>query len=94
MKLLTVILVIILIVAIVFISMQLGWNIRKREELIRQIGQVFIPGTVEADSKYFYVKLHQSDGFIEHLRIPRKDSHFDAVEGKTYTVEVVIRKWK
>lgn len=93
MKIILSILVVILVIAIVFISIQLGWNIRKREELIRTIGEVDIPGVVHGDSKYYYIEVEQSDGLREHLRVPRKEHYFN-LDQKYTGVVLSIKRWK
>lgn len=62
----------ILLVDLVATSISLGWRLRILHELKQdEGGYISLDGDVSADSRYYYIRVFESDTSVEHLRVPR-----------------------
>lgn len=65
----------ILLVAMVATSISIGWRLHILHELKQdEGGRITLDGDVSADSRYYYIRVFESDTLVEHLRVPRFNS--------------------
>lgn len=63
---------IIAIIGLTICSIALGWHLHIKEELEqKEGGRITLDGDVSADSRYYYIRVFESDTSVEHLRVPR-----------------------
>ena len=82
-----------LIIAIVACSISLGWNLHK-QHIIKQekCGYITLNGDVSADSRYYYVRVFESDTSVEHLRVPRFNAkHTLDISSHKFPVKITIK---
>ena len=55
-------------------------------------GCIFLDGDVCADSRYYYIRVFESDTLVEHLRVPRFNAeHTLDVSALKSPVKVIIK---
>lgn len=86
-----ILIIFILLVALVATSISLGW--RLRNELKQdEGGRIFLDGDVSADSRYYYIRVFESDTSVEHLRVPRFNAkHTLDASAHKLPVKVIIK---
>lgn len=93
MKILLIVISIIAVIGLMICSMALGWCLCVKRELEQEKGgHIILDGDVSADHSYYYVRILESDGVFEHLRIPR-GKHTLNVSGYQRPVEIIIKNW-
>lgn len=83
----------ILLVALVATSISLGWNLHK-QHIIKQekCGYITLNGDVSADSRYYYIRVFESDTSVEHLRVPRFNAkHTLDISSHKFPVKITIK---
>ena len=93
MKILLLIICIIAVIALAICSIALGWHLRIRKELEQEEGGcIVLDGDVSADSRYYYIRVFESDTSVEHLRVPRFNAkHTLDVSAHKYPVKITIK---
>lgn len=93
MKTLLLIIGIIAAIGLVICSIALGWHLRIRKELEQEKGgRIILDGDVTADSRYYYIRVFESDTLVEHLRVPRFNAkHTLDVSAHKSLVRVIIK---
>ena len=72
MKILLLIICIIAVIGLTICSIALGWYLHIKKELKQdEGGRITLDGDVSADSRYYYIRVFESDTLVEHLRVPR-----------------------
>lgn len=65
-------LIFLLLAALIFCCLQIGWRLHILHELKQdEGGRITLDGDVVADSRYYYIRVFESDTLVEHLRVPR-----------------------
>lgn len=93
MKILLLIIIIIALIGLVLCSIALGWHLRIEKELKQNKGGcIVLDGDVSADSRYYYIRVFESDTLVEHLRVPRfNDKHTLDVSTYKSPVKITIK---
>lgn len=93
MKILLLIICIIAVIGLTICSIALGWHLRIKKELKQdEGGRITLDGDVSADSRYYYIRVFESDTSVEHLRVPRFNSkHTLDVSAHKYPVKITIK---
>ena len=93
MKILLLIICIIAAIGLTICSIALGWHLRIRKELEQEEGGcIVLDGDVSADSRYYYIRVFESDTSVEHLRVPRFNAkHTLDVSAHKYPVKITIK---
>lgn len=94
MKILLLIISIIATIALAICSMALGWHLRIKKEIEQENGgRITLDGDVTADSRYYYIRVFESDTLVEHLRVPRTNiNHTLDVTAYRPHVEIIIKR--
>ena len=94
MKILFLIIGIIAAIGLAICLMALGWHLRILKELKQEEGgRITLDGDVTADSRYYYIRVLESDTLVEHLRVPRFNSeHTLDVTAYQAPVEIIIKQ--
>lgn len=88
-----ILILLILLVALVATSISLGWRLHIQHELKQyEGGCISLDGDVSADSRYYYIRVFESDTLVEHLRVPRFNvKHTLNVSAHKLPVKVIIK---
>jgi len=94
MKILLLIIIIIALIGLVLCSIALGWHLRIEKELEQEKGgRITLDGDVTADSRYYYIRVFETDTLVEHLRVPRYNAdHTLDVTAYRSPVEIIIKR--
>lgn len=93
MKILLLIIGIIAVIGLTICSIALGWHLRIKKELEQEKGgRITLDGDVSADSRYYYIRVFESDTSVEHLRVPRFNAkHTLDISFHKFPVKITIK---
>lgn len=88
-----ILIILVLLAALVVCCIRLGWNMRILHELKQdEGGRIVLDGDVSADSRYYYVRVFESDTSVEHLRVPRFNAkHTLHISSHKFPVKIIIK---
>lgn len=94
MKILLLIICIIAVIGLTICSIALGWHLRIKKELEQEkVGRITLDGDVTADSRYYYIRVFETDTLVEHLRVPRDNAdHTLDVAAYQSPVKIIIKR--
>ena len=93
MKILLLIISIIVPIALAIFSIILWRYFRIKKEIEQEKGGcITLDGDITADSRYYYIRVFESDTLVEHLRVPKFNAkHTLDVSAYKSPVKIIIR---
>ena len=93
MKILLIVISVIAVIGLAICSIALGWHLRIKKELEQEEGgRITLDGDVVADSRYYYIRVFESDTLVEHLRVPRFNvKHTLDISSHKFPVKITIK---
>ena len=93
MEILLMIIHIIALIVLVICLIALGWYLYiLKEQKQEKGGYITLDGDVEADSRYYYIRVFKSDKSVEHLKVPRFNSKYALDASTPSRVKIIIKK--
>lgn len=93
MEILLMIIHIIALIILVICLIALGWHLHiLKEQKQEKGGYITLDGDVEADSRYYYIRVFKSDKSVEHLKVPKFNTKYALDASVPSLVKITIKK--